>query len=46
MNRMLITKSTAFWMMESIRLDLAYGIRVHPDSIHKPTGLRTHTSGP
>ena len=24
------TESTAFWVMESIRLDLGYGSRVHP----------------
>jgi hypothetical protein len=24
------TASTAFWVMESIRLDLGYGSRVHP----------------
>jgi len=26
----IFTESTAFWVMESIRLDLGYGSQVHP----------------
>jgi hypothetical protein len=26
----IFTESTAFWVMESVRLDLGYGSQVHP----------------